>query len=84
VERSPTEAHVLAIEARDCPIFVAPPPRPDGVASMLVALGAAGIAVRKMEPRTDDSGIYLLTVNDNPALARRILARIGCRINVDV
>jgi hypothetical protein len=74
---------MLAIEARDCPIFVAPPRRPDGVASMLVALGAAGIEVSKVEPRIDDSGIYLLTVNENPARARRILARIGCRINVD-
>jgi hypothetical protein len=50
---------------------------------MLVALGAAGIEVSKVEPRIDDSGIYLLTVNENPARARRILARIGCRINVD-
>lgn len=74
---------MLAIEARDCPIFVAPPRRPDGVASMLVALGAAGIAVSKVEPRIDDSGIYVLTVSDSPELAVRILARIGCRFNVD-
>jgi hypothetical protein len=50
---------------------------------MLVALGAAGIGVSKVEPRIDDSGVYLLTVNNNPALALRILARIGCRVNVD-
>jgi hypothetical protein len=50
---------------------------------MLVALGAAGIGVSRVEPRIDDSGVYLLTVNNNPALALRILARIGCRVNVD-
>jgi hypothetical protein len=75
---------MLAIEARDCPILVAPPRRPDGVASMLVALGAAGIGVSKVEPRIDDSGIYLLTVSDSPELAVRILAGIGCRCNGDM
>jgi hypothetical protein len=74
---------MLAIEDGDCPIFVAPPQRPDGVASMLVALGAAGIEVSKAEPQIDDSGIYVLTVSDNPELARRILAKIGCRFGVD-
>jgi hypothetical protein len=74
---------MLAIEARDCPILVAPPRRPDGVASMLVALGAAGIAVSRVEARIDDSGIYLLTVSDSPELAVRILAGIGCGVNVD-
>jgi hypothetical protein len=50
---------------------------------MLVALGAAGIGVSKVEPHVDESGIYLLTVSDRPELALLILAGIGCRFNVE-
>ena len=74
---------MLAIEAGNCPILVAPPRRPDGVATMLVALGAAGIGVCRMEPRAGDSGVYLLTVSDSPELAVRILTGIGCQFSVD-
>src|SRR5947209_4772633 len=42
-------------------LTVTPPPRSDGVATMLVALGRAGVVVFHAEPASD-SGAYALTL----------------------
>ena len=65
-------------ELRDLHILASPPVRQDGVASMLIALGDAGIGVSQAEPEADDSGMYRLTVSDDPERALDILESIGC------
>ena len=60
-------------------LIVVPPRRQDGVASMLVALGDAGIEVSEVESGVDDTGMYRLTVQGDPEFAMRILEAIGCR-----
>jgi hypothetical protein len=69
---------------RDAAVFqitVTPPLRSDGVASMLVALGDAGIGVTQVVPTNDDTGMYRMTVNVSSTLAAKVLIGIGCVVN---
>ncbi len=61
-------------------ISVSPPPRASGIASMLVALGGARIAVTHVEPAPDDTGVYVLQL-DGPPGAVEILTGIGCAVH---
>jgi hypothetical protein len=72
---------VFAVDPRACHITVAVPPRLDGVAGIVVALGNARIEVTRIEPRGGDgSETYRLTVVDRAGLAVAILEEFGCRI----
>ena len=65
---------------RTCHIRAAPPRRGEGIGSILIALGDAGIGVRHIHPRMDAGGMYQLSVAHSPDLAVRILDGIGCRL----
>jgi len=71
---------MLATEIVNCQITVSPPRRSDGVASMLVALGDAGMGVSQARPRADDGGMYILTVAGDPGRAKEVLESIGCLV----
>ena len=71
---------MLAIDVRDSDIMDTTPHRQGGVARMLAALQDAGLRVIRIEPRTNETGMYRLTVTDSPELALRILAAIRRRV----
>lgn len=75
------DSPMLATDVGDFHIVVAAPHRHGGVASMLVALGNANVDVSHIEPPVDGSGIYRLTVGDDPHLAIAILEGIGWRVS---
>ncbi|MFI5285344.1 MAG: hypothetical protein ACHQ4F_03390 [Candidatus Dormibacteria bacterium] len=72
---------MLAIDVRDSDIMETTPHRQGGVARMVAALQDAGLRVIRIEPRTNETGMYRLTVTDSPELALRILAAIRRRVN---
>ncbi|MGA8417315.1 MAG: hypothetical protein WB808_11935 [Candidatus Dormiibacterota bacterium] len=71
---------MLAIDVRDSDIMETTPHRQGGVPRMLAALQDAGLRVIRIEPRTNETGMYRLTVTDSPELALRILAAIRRRV----
>jgi hypothetical protein len=71
---------MLAIDVRASDIMETTPHRQGGVARMLAALQDAGLRVIRIEPRTNETGMYRLTVTDSPELALRILAAIRRRV----
>jgi len=72
---------MLAIDVRDSDIMETAPHRPGGVTRMLVALQDAGLRVIRIEPRTNESGMYRVTLTDSPEFAVRILAAIRRRVS---
>jgi hypothetical protein len=48
---------------------------------MLAALQDAGLRVIRIEPRTNESGMYRVTLTDSPELALRILKAIRRRVS---
>lgn len=78
---------VLSAPTASFHITVLPPCRSDGVASMLVALGDARIAVTQAAPAADDRGAYILACRgrdgldlDYATLAALLLRAIGCTV----
>jgi hypothetical protein len=71
---------MFAIDVRDSDLMVVMPHRNGGVAGMLVALGDAGLAVTRIEPRIGEAGMYLLTVQGNAEIAVTILEEFGCTV----
>ena len=71
---------MLAIDVRDSDIIETMPPRQGGVARMLTALQDAGLRVIRIEPRTNEIGMYRVTLTDSPELALRILKGIVRRV----
>jgi hypothetical protein len=71
---------MLAIDVRDSDIMETTPHRQGGVARMMAALQDAGLRVIRIEPRTNETGMYRLTVTDSPELALRILSAIRRRV----
>jgi hypothetical protein len=71
---------MLAIDVRDSDIMETTPQRQGGVARMLAALQDAGLRVIRIEPRTNEIGMYRVTLTDSPELALRILKAIGRRV----
>jgi hypothetical protein len=71
---------MLAIDVRDTDIMGTAPHRQGGVARMLAALQEAGLRVIRIEPRTNETGMYRVTLTDSPELAVRILKAIGRRV----
>jgi len=72
---------MLAIDVRDSDIMETTAHRQGGVARMLAALQDAGLRVIRIEPRTNESGMYRLTLKDSPEFAVRILKAIGRRVS---
>jgi hypothetical protein len=72
---------MLAIDVRDSDIMETAPQRPGGVARMLAALQDAGLRVIRIEPRTNEIGMYRVTLTDSPEFAVRILAAIRRRVS---
>ncbi len=72
---------MLAIDVRDSDIMETAPQRPGGVTRMLAALQEAGLRVIRIEPRTNESGMYRVTLTDSPEFAVRILAAIRRRVS---
>ena len=71
---------MLAIDVRDSDIMETTPHRHGGVARMLAALQDAGLRVIRIVPRTNEVGMYRLTLTDSPEFAVRILEAIGRRV----
>ena len=71
---------MLAIDVGDSDLMVVMPHRYGGVASMLVALGDAGLGVSRIEPRIGEAGAYRLTVQGRAEIAVTILEGIGCTV----
>jgi hypothetical protein len=71
---------MLAIDVRDSDIMETSAHRQGGVARMLAALQDAGLRVIRIEPRTNESGMYRVTLTDSPEFAVRILKAIGRRV----
>jgi hypothetical protein len=71
---------MLAIDVRDSDIIGTTAHRQGGVARMLAALQDAGLRVIRIEPRTNETGMYRVTLTDSPDLAVRILKAIGHRV----
>ena len=71
---------MLAIDVRDSDIMETAQ-RPGGVTRMLAALQDAGLRVIRIEPRTNESGMYRVTLTDSPEFAVRILAAIRRRVS---
>ena len=71
---------MFAIDIRDSDLVVVVPQRHGGVAGMLVALGDAGLAVSRIEPRIGEAGVYLLTVQGKAEIAVTILEGFGCTV----
>lgn len=71
---------MLAIDVRDSDIMETTPQRHGGVARMLAALQDAGLRVIRIEPRTNEVGMYRVTLTDSPELALRVLRAIARRV----
>jgi hypothetical protein len=71
---------MLAIDVRDSDIMETAH-RPGGVTRILAALQDAGLRVIRIEPRTNESGMYRVTLTDSPEFAVRILAAIRRRVS---
>jgi len=71
---------MLAIDVRDSDIVETTAQRQGGVPRMLAALQDAGLRVIRIEPRTNEIGMYRVTLTDSPELALRILKAIGRRV----
>jgi hypothetical protein len=71
---------MLAIDVRDSDIMETTAHRQGGVARMLAALQDAGLRVIRIEPRTNEIGMYRVTLTDSPELALWILRAIGRRV----
>lgn len=70
---------MLAIDVRDSDIVETTAQRQGGVARMLAALQEAGLRVIRIEPRSNEVGMYRVTLTDSPEIALRILKAIGRR-----
>jgi len=75
---------MLAIDVRDSDIMETSAHRQGGVARMLAALQDAGLRVIRIEPRTNEIGMYRVTLTDSPELALWILRTIGRRVAASV
>jgi transcription initiation factor IIE alpha subunit len=75
---------MLAIDVRDSDIMDTTQHRQGGVTRMLAALHDAGLRVIRIEPRTNESGMYRVTLTDSPELAVRILEAIRRRVSPSV
>ena len=71
---------MFAIDVGDSDLMVVMPHRHGGVAGILVALGDAGLAVSRIEPRMGEAGMYLLTVQGRAEIAVSILEGFGCTV----
>jgi hypothetical protein len=71
---------MLAIDVRDSDIMGTTAHRQGGIARMLAALQDAGLRVIRIEPRTNEIGMYRVTLTDSPELAVRILKAISRRV----
>jgi hypothetical protein len=71
---------MLAIDVRDSDIIGPTQHRQGGVARIWAALQDAGLRVIRIEPRTNETGMYRVTLTDSPELAVWILRAIGRRV----
>jgi hypothetical protein len=71
---------MLAIDVRDSDIMGTTAHHQGGIARMLAALQDAGLRVIRIEPRTNEIGMYRVTLTDSPELAVRILKAISRRV----